>query len=158
TKTVVKLRSIRKGINPQTQKEGVAIEDGSGVIVSADGKVLTDLHVVRGWPITKLLVNGQSYEMASVLATDESTDTALIQIKPNVPGETFPYAELGSASDYKVGTKIYVVGFDGNSVGRMISPGKIAGTTTPNAVHAEYLEGEDRTREIIVTEQTRHTV
>jgi len=78
---------------------------GSGVIVSADGYILTNNHVVaEADEITVVAADGKSYE-ATVVGTDYRTDLAVIKIE----GKDFPAAELGDSSQLQVGEWVLAV-------------------------------------------------
>jgi S1-C subfamily serine protease len=52
---------------------------GSGFIVSKDGKIVTNLHVIREMKTASVeLANGDSFDSVSVLATDEPRDLAVV--------------------------------------------------------------------------------
>jgi len=79
---------------------------GSGVIVSKDGHILTNNHVVAGAnKLTVLLSANQSYE-ATVIGTDPLTDLAVIKIE----GQNLPFAVLGDSDNVKVGEWVIAVG------------------------------------------------
>jgi serine protease Do len=74
---------------------------GSGFIISEDGLVVTNQHVVGKNP-TEIMVStidGTSYR-ARLIGTDELTDIALVRIEAD---ETFPYIELSDSDDVIVG-------------------------------------------------------
>ena len=96
---------------------------GSGVIVSQDGKILTNNHVVSGADkITVTLSDGRTVA-ASVVRTDPNNDLALIQAN-GVSGLTA--ATLGDSSSVKVGDEVIAIG----------SPGGLQGTVTTGIVSA----------------------
>jgi S1-C subfamily serine protease len=80
---------------------------GSGFIVSKDGKIVTNLHVIRGLKTAEVhLGNGEAFDTVSVLATDERRDLAIIQ----VAGFDLPTLELGNSNNVTVGESVVVVG------------------------------------------------
>ena len=83
---------------------------GSGVILTADGQILTNNHVVAGaaggGEITVRFADGKSAK-ATILGRDPSTDLAVIQAQ-DVSGLT--PATLGSSSDLHVGDTVLAVG------------------------------------------------
>jgi len=80
---------------------------GSGFILSADGKILTNAHVVSGADEIKVrLVSGDEYT-ATVLGEDENVDLAVIQIHPKAPLDP---AILGDSSSVKVGEWAIAIG------------------------------------------------
>lgn len=116
-----------------TLAQGAA--EGSGVILSADGAVLTNNHVVAGstGPITVTLADGTEHP-ATVAGTSPSYDLAVLQIQ-GVSGLT--PAVLGSSGDVQVGQQVVAIG----------SPRGLAGTVTTGIVSAfdrtVTVQGED---------------
>jgi len=78
---------------------------GSGVIVSQDGTILTNEHVVRNASKLTVEVNGQQHP-ARVLGTDPATDLAVIKID----AQDLPAASLGNSDDLRVGEWVIAVG------------------------------------------------
>ncbi len=74
---------------------------GSGFIISDDGLVVTNQHVVGNLPseITISTTYGSSYE-AELIGSDELTDLALLKIKSD---DSFPFIELSDSDDVRVG-------------------------------------------------------
>jgi serine protease Do len=80
---------------------------GSGFIVSKDGQILTNNHVVEGVDkITVTLVDGKTYE-ATVLGRDPTYDLAVISIKPD---GNLPVLELGDSDAIDVGEWAIAIG------------------------------------------------
>jgi serine protease Do len=80
---------------------------GSGFIISNDGYIFTNNHVVE--QADKILVkisDGKEYE-AKVIGTDANTDIALIKIKPS---NSLPVAEIGDSEKVKVGEWVIAIG------------------------------------------------
>ena len=80
---------------------------GSGFIISPDGYIFTNNHVVE--QADKILVKlstGKEYE-AKIIGKDAKTDLALIKIKP---GESLPVAELGDSEKLRVGDWVLAIG------------------------------------------------
>jgi len=109
--------------------------EGSGVILTADGNVLTNNHVVAGaqGPITVTLADGSEHQ-ATVVGTSPSYDLAVIKIQ-NVSGLT--PATLGKSADLQVGQQVVAIG----------SPQGLTGTVTNGIVSAfnrtVAVQGED---------------
>jgi putative serine protease PepD len=96
---------------------------GSGVVVSSDGKILTNNHVVSGaGSVTVTLSDGRTVN-AEVLGTDANSDLAMIQAK-NVSGLTA--ATLGDSDSVKVGDQVIAIG----------SPAGLQNTVTTGIVSA----------------------
>jgi putative serine protease PepD len=95
--------------------------NGSGIIVSADGYVLTNNHVVDG--ADRILVRlGTEDLVAKVVGTDPSSDLAVIKVSRT----GLPAAEFGKSADLKVGQTVVAVG----------SPFGLAQTVTSGIISA----------------------
>lgn len=79
---------------------------GSGVILSEDGYIITNYHVIEGESSLKVSVNGEQYD-AEVVGTDSSSDLAVIKIDG---AEGLTPIEIGSSSDLVVGEWVMTVG------------------------------------------------
>ena len=81
---------------------------GSGVIVSADGSILTNEHVVADAEKVTVSVPGRKKKYAArVIGTDKQTDIALVRIEPE---EALPAAALGSREAIRVGQWVLAIG------------------------------------------------
>jgi S1-C subfamily serine protease len=91
--------------NPQREK---VVGQGSGFIVSKDGIILTNAHVVDdAQKVTVTLKDGRTFQ-GTVKGTDDVTDLAVVQIDPQ--GDDLPIAPLGNSDDVKVGDWAIAVG------------------------------------------------
>jgi len=93
------------GDMPQRQFKQKSL--GSGFIISHDGYIFTNNHVVE--QADKILVklsDGKEYE-AKVIGRDAKTDIALIKIKPN---DSLPVAETGDSEKLRVGDWVLAIG------------------------------------------------
>jgi len=80
---------------------------GSGFIISADGYIFTNNHVIEKADKIKVkLANGKEYD-AEVKGRDASTDLALIKITP--PAK-LPYARLGDSDRSRIGEEVIAIG------------------------------------------------
>jgi serine protease Do len=95
---------------PQRPQQGPRQESrslGSGFIISKDGFILTNEHVVEGADeITVKLTDKREYK-AKVIGTDKRTDIALIKIEPTAP---LPTVKMGDPSKLKVGEWVVAIG------------------------------------------------
>jgi len=80
--------------------------NGSGFIISEDGYIVTNSHVIEGASeLYVVLNNGENYT-AEVVGMDTKTDIAVIKIDV----QNLPKAELGKSSDLKVGELAVAIG------------------------------------------------
>ena len=79
---------------------------GSGMIISQDGYILTNNHVVEGAEkLTVTMTSGEEYE-ATLIGTDSDNDVALIKIE----GENFPTVSIGDSDSIQVGEQLCAIG------------------------------------------------
>ncbi|MEU0299195.1 trypsin-like peptidase domain-containing protein [Streptomyces sp. NPDC006175] len=96
---------------------------GSGVVITADGEIVTNNHVISGASQIKVtLSTGKSYT-ADVVGTDPDKDLALIKLQGASGLKT---ASLGDSSSVKVGDEVVAIG----------SPEGLTGTVTSGIVSA----------------------
>ena len=82
------------------------IATGSGVVISADGYIVTNNHVIKGADKVSVSMNdGRIYE-ATIIGTDPGTDLALIKID----ADDLPYSEFANSDDVKIGEWVLAVG------------------------------------------------
>ncbi len=79
---------------------------GSGVIISADGYIVTNNHVVAEATEISVMLNDKREFKAKVISTDPSSDLAVIQIKAN----DLPFLTFGDSDALKVGEWVLAVG------------------------------------------------
>lgn len=84
---------------------------GSGVIVSPDGYVLTNYHVVEGADQIEVALNNGRTHRAQPVGGDPETDLAVLKLQPGKDGaETFPAITLGQMDDVVVGDVTLAIG------------------------------------------------
>ncbi|MGE0200029.1 MAG: S1C family serine protease [Candidatus Melainabacteria bacterium] len=82
---------------------------GSGVILTPDGYILTNAHVVQDKDRLEVtLTTGKTYK-ARLIGGDLSKDIALIKVDPDA-GEKLPTIELGDSDHLQVGQHVYAIG------------------------------------------------
>jgi len=104
-----------------------AMAQGSGFIISADGYIVTNNHVVEsGKDITVALNNGDEMK-ADLVGRDPKTDLALLKVKPS---KTLPYVTFDDSDKLRVGDWVLAVG----------NPFGLGGTVTAGIVSARGRE------------------
>jgi len=79
---------------------------GSGVIISKDGYIVTNNHVIDKANEIEVTLNDNSKYTAKLVGTDPQTDIALLKIE----GKEFPYIPFGNSDNLKVGEWVLAVG------------------------------------------------
>lgn len=96
---------------------------GSGVIISEDGYIVTNNHVIEGADEIEVNLNDNRTFKASVVGTDANTDLALIKID----GDRFPVVPMGNSDELKIGEWVLAVG----------NPFNLTSTVTAGVVSAK---------------------
>ena len=91
---------------PQQQDHAVEAR-GSGFIISADGTVVTNNHVVKGARTLSVTLDDGTVLPAKVIGTDPRTDIAVLKITADHP---LPYIQLGNSRDVKAGEWVVAMG------------------------------------------------
>lgn len=83
-----------------------SVSFGSGVIISEDGYIVTNNHVVEESDEIKIVLNDKRTYTAELVGRDPSTDLALLKVE----GENLPYIALGNSDILKIGEWVLAVG------------------------------------------------
>lgn len=81
---------------------------GSGVIITEDGYIVTNNHVIKGASEIKVTLNNNRTYNAKVVGTEPNADIALLKIEHE--GETFDYVAFGDSDTTKIGEWVLAVG------------------------------------------------
>ena len=95
---------------------------GSGVIISDDGYIVTNNHVIEGASEILVILNVGEQYTAKLVGSDSKTDLAVLKIE----AEALTYAKLGTSSELRVGDTAIAIG---NPLGQ-----EFAGTTTQGII------------------------
>jgi putative serine protease PepD len=103
--------AVREGVVAITVRTSSAEGEGSGVVISNDGEILTNDHVVSsatsGGALTVALADGRIYD-ATIVGTDPTTDIAVIRLVD--PPKDLQVATLGDSGEAVVGAAVMAVG------------------------------------------------
>ncbi len=110
----VKTQSTRQSYNPimeffygdNYRESQPVVGFGSGVIISQDGYIVTNNHVIDGSDRVYVTLNDKNEYEAELIGTDPSTDLALLKIK----GEGYHYIPYGDSDSLMVGEWVLAVG------------------------------------------------
>ena len=105
----------------QGQQE-VEKSSGSGVIISSDGYIVTNNHVIEGANELVVILNTGDEYTAKLIGRDSNTDLAIIKIE----ADELVYAKMGESSNLRVGDTAIAIG---NPLGQ-----EFAGTTTQGII------------------------
>jgi len=102
---------------------------GTGMIVSPDGYIMTNKHVIEGAnKVTVVLPSGVTYENVQVVGTDPLNDVAFLKIKD---AKNLPAVELGESKTIRIGQTVVAIG---NALGQYqntVTSGIVSGTGRP---------------------------
>ncbi len=79
---------------------------GSGVIISSDGYIVTNNHVIDGSEYIEVVLNDHRIYEAKVVGTDQRTDIALLKID----ADNLPFISYGNSDEIKIGEWVLAVG------------------------------------------------
>ncbi|MDP3979330.1 MAG: DegQ family serine endoprotease [Pseudomonas sp.] len=126
---------IPRAPNGGRQREAQSL--GSGFIISADGYVLTNNHVVAGADEIIVRLPDRSELEAKLIGADPRSDVALLKIE----GENLPTVKLGKSEDLKVGEWVLAIGspfgFDHSVTAGIVSA---KGRSLPNESYVPFIQ------------------
>lgn len=91
---------------PQQSQQPSAMASGSGVILSNDGYIVTNNHVIEDANEIEVVLNDKRTFTAKLIGTDPNTDLALLKIEATA----LPTIEIGNSDDLRVGEWVLAVG------------------------------------------------
>ncbi len=119
--------NIRSAKNIETRLFDGALENdviGSGIIISNDGYIITNMHVIEGKRLINVeLDDGQVYK-ASLIGFDERSDLAVIKI---VPSDPLTPIEVSNSSSVQIGDQVIAIG-NAFGLGKTFTSGIISAT------------------------------
>lgn len=119
---------------------------GTGVIVSSDGLILTNKHVVEGAAaVTVTNIEGKQYE-GKILAVDSANDIAFVKVEAT----GLPAAELGDSDKVEVGQRAIAIGNALGEYSNTVTTGVISGKQRP----VQASDGQGRTETLTNLFQT----
>lgn len=83
------------------------VGSGSGVIISPDGYIVTNNHVIANASNLEVTLNNNKTYTAKLIGTDPTTDIALIKVEGD---EDFPFVPFGDSNNVKLGEWVLAVG------------------------------------------------
>jgi serine protease Do len=108
------------GMQPKAEREQAL---GSGVIITADGTILTNNHVIDGATDIKVYLNDKREYAAKLVGADPKTDIAVLKIE----AKELPTLPLGDSGQLQVGDLIFAIG-DPFGIGETATMGIVSAT------------------------------
>ncbi len=96
---------------------------GSGVLVSSDGLIVTNNHVIKGADEIRVVLTDRREFEAKIVGTDERTDLALLRVKVNVG--SLPFLPLSDSDELEVGDLVLAIG-NPFGVGQTVTSGIVS--------------------------------
>src|SRR5712664_310094 len=121
------------GRGPEVPKRRRQQSLGSGVIVSPEGYILTNNHVVDGATDVKVTLSDRRELKAKIIGTDPKTDVAVLKLE----GSNFPSITLGDFSKLQVGDYALAIG-DPFGVGQTVTMGIVSAKGRGNLGIEDY--------------------
>ena len=119
---VVYIRAL-KSIRERNYSNTYGAATGSGVVISSDGYIVTNHHVISGSTEVEVLLNNNKEYRAELIGSDESTDLALLKIE----SANLPYLAFGNSDSLSVGEWVMAIG----------NPFRLQSTVTAGIVSAK---------------------
>lgn len=130
-------RSIPQAPRGSEGRQREAQSLGSGFIISTDGYVLTNNHVVEGADEIIVRLSDRSELQAKLIGADPRTDVALLKVE----GKNLPTVRLGKSDELKVGAWVLAIGspfgFDHSVTAGIVSA---KGRSLPNESYVPFIQ------------------
>jgi Do/DeqQ family serine protease len=139
--TTVAPRNLMDLFNGRGRQQ-TQIGTGSGVIITPDGHIVTNNHVIKGSNEIQVTLNNNKSYVASLIGTDPSMDIALLKIEAD---EELPYISFGNSDSAKIGEWVLAVG----------NPFNLTSTVTAGIISAkgrDLNEGDNLSQSFIQTD------
>ena len=121
--SVVSIRSLKSFNTDPGQKNTYSAATGSGVLITHDGFIVTNNHVIEEASEVEVVLNNNKEYAASIIGKDPSTDLALLKIEE----KDLPFLPFGNSDSLSVGEWVIAVG----------NPFRLQSTVTAGIVSAK---------------------
>lgn len=145
TPGVIFIRAYQPGNSGflRRNRQEVTTSTGSGVIISENGYIITNNHVIEGGERFEVILSDKREYVAELIGSDPSTDLALLKIDD----DGLPNVALGNSDSLRIGEWVLAVG----------NPFNLESTVTAGIVSAkgrniDILDGQDRIESFIQTD------
>ncbi len=111
------------GLVPDRPRERVESSLGSGVIISADGVIMTNFHVIKDADAVRVALADRREFDAEIVLKDERTDLAVLKVMDE--GHEFPFVDFADSDELKVGDIVLAIG-NPFGVGQTVTQGIVS--------------------------------
>lgn len=137
---VVLVRTTERDVAKQGPQRFVSVSGfGSGVLISADGKVLTAAHLLQAASAIEVEFLGGARVAARVVASEPDADVSLLQLNQVPPGATV--ARLADSDRARIGDRVLIVGAP-YGLSHTLTVGHIGGRHEPGRVWDRFTLAE----------------
>jgi S1-C subfamily serine protease len=125
--------ALKSVVVVETKDElGKPLRQGSGFVVSNDGKVVTNFHVIQGAASVEVrFSNGASYQIQGVLASNSGRDLVILKIQTT--SDDFQFLSLADSQRVEVGEQVIAIGSP-LGLEATVSPGYISAIREVNGL------------------------
>jgi S1-C subfamily serine protease len=123
TPAVVKIAVRNGGYEFWNNEENAVISEGSGVVISEDGYIVTNHHVISMGNSFEVMTSDKKKWKATLIGSDESTDIAVLKINKS----SLPFLSLGNSDSVQIGQWVIAIG----------NPYQLSSTVTSGIVSAK---------------------
>ena len=115
TDAAQKIRPAVVGVVNYTMNSLTASGYGSGVIINAEGYVVTNYHVINGADRVKIVLYDKKEVLASIVGSDQQTDLAVLRIieDENIKYSDLVYAAFGNSDEVQLAETVIAIGNPG---------------------------------------------
>ena len=139
-RAVVTIRTTERELGPSGDRTTVSVAgQGSGVLISADGKVLTAAHVVDLASEIHVEFSEGERVRAHVVASEPAADVSLLQLDRIPPGAVA--VRLADSDRARIGDRVFIVGAP-YGINRTLTVGHVSGRHRPGRVWDRFALAE----------------
>ena len=124
-------RNLMEALRGGGETEKGIVGAGSGVIISGDGYIITNHHVIEDASLIEITLNDNRHYMAEIIGRDKKADIALLKIEAE---EELPYIPFGDSDAAKIGEWVLAIG----------NPFNLTSTVTAGIVSAKARDIDER--------------
>lgn len=121
-------------------RQSVSEGAGTGIIISEDGYILTNNHVISGSTTVKFMTQDEKTYDATVIKADADKDLALIKVQ-DAGNVKFTAAKIGDSNSVKVGEDVIAVGNALGEFSNSVTKGIVSGLGRPIVTGSSTLYG-----------------